>query len=60
MQPVIRKFVGTKPYAQIPFQYSLHYIECEGGELKHKEFLGRIRSRPQRELLPNGCVRISP
>ena len=27
MQPVIPKFVGTKPYAQIPFQYSLHYGE---------------------------------
>ena len=24
---------------QIPFQYSLHYIEKENGELKHKEFL---------------------
>ena len=34
MQPVIPEYVGTKPYAQIPFQYSLHYIEHEGGELK--------------------------
>lgn len=59
MQPVIPKFVGTKPYAQIPFQYSLHYIECEGGELKHKEFLAESGSDPE-ELLPNGCVRISP
>ena len=39
MQPVIPEFVGTRPYAQITFQYSLHYIEQEGGELKHKEFL---------------------
>ena len=39
-QPVIPKYIGTKPYQQIPFQYSLHYIEKEGGELKHKEFLG--------------------
>jgi hypothetical protein len=27
MQPVVPEFKGTKPYAQIPFQYSLHYIE---------------------------------
>lgn len=39
MSPVIPLFDGTKPYQQIPFQYSLHYIEEEGGELKHKEFL---------------------
>lgn len=38
-QPIIPIYVGTKPYQQIPFQYSLHYIEQEGGELKHKEFL---------------------
>lgn len=36
-QPVIPKYNGTKPYQQIPFQYSLHYIESEDGELKHKE-----------------------
>ena len=40
MQPIIPPFKGTWPYQQIPFQYSLHYIENEGGELKHKEFLG--------------------
>ena len=31
VQPVIPKYIGTKPYAQIPFQYSLHYIERDGG-----------------------------
>lgn len=46
MQPVIPKYVGTKPYAQIPFQYSLHYIEAEGGELKHKEFLADSGTDP--------------
>ena len=39
MMPVIPVYIGTKPYQQITFQYSLHYIEEEGGELKHKEFL---------------------
>ena len=27
IQPVIPTYIGTKPYAQIPFQYSLHYLE---------------------------------
>ena len=58
MQPVIPKFVGTKPYAQIPFQYSLHYIECEGGELKHKEFLAESGPDPRRALAERLCADI--
>lgn len=50
MQPAIPQFVGTKPYAQIPFQYSLHYIEREGGELKHKEFLAVSGEDPRRSI----------
>lgn len=30
IQPVIPESQGTHPYQQIPFQYSLHYIEKEG------------------------------
>ena len=55
MQPVIPEFVGTKPYAQIPFQYSLHYIEREGGELKHKEFLAESGTDPRRLLAEHLC-----
>ena len=55
MQPVIPKYVGTKPYAQIPFQYSLHYIESEGGELKHKEFLAESGTDPRRALAERIC-----
>lgn len=55
MQPVIPKYVGTKPYAQIPFQYSLHYIENEGGELKHKEFLAESGTDPRRSLAEQLC-----
>jgi hypothetical protein len=42
--------VGTRPFAQIPFQYSLHYIEREGGELLHKEFLAESGTDPRREI----------
>ena len=55
MQPAIPKYIGTHPYQQIPFQYSLHYIECEGGELKHKEFLGETGKDPRRALAERLC-----
>lgn len=55
MQPVIPKYIGTKPYAQIPFQYSLHYIEHEGGELMHKEFLAESGTDPRRALAEQLC-----
>ena len=55
MQLPIPQFVGTKPYAQIPFQYSLHYIESEGGELKHKEFLGVSGEDPRRAIAERLC-----
>ena len=54
-QPVIPKYIGTKPYQQIPFQYSLHYIEEEDGELKHKEFLGNSVDDPRRALAEQLC-----
>lgn len=55
MQPVIPKYIGTRPYQQIPFQYSLHYIESEGGELKHKEFLAEVGTDPRRALAEQLC-----
>ena len=50
MQLVVPQYVGTKPYQQITFQYSLHYIEEKGGELKHKEFLAESGPDPRRAL----------
>lgn len=55
VQPVIPEYIGTKPYAQIPFQYSLHYIEKKGGELKHKEFLAESGTDPRRALAERLC-----
>ena len=55
VQPVIPEYIGTKPYAQIPFQYSLHYIEKEGGELKHKEFLAESGTDPRRSIAERLC-----
>ena len=38
---------------QIPFQYSLHYIEKEGTELLHTEFLAEPNNDPRRLLAEN-------
>jgi len=55
VQPVIPEYQGTHPYQQIPFQYSLHYIEEIDGKLKHKEFLGISGQDPRRALAEQLC-----
>lgn len=47
-QMPIPLYDGLKPYEQIPFQYSLHYIE--NGKLFHKEFLSESGLDPRRLL----------
>lgn len=49
-QQAIPEYDGTRPYQQIPFQYSLHYLEHENGELKHKEFLAEAGQDPRGAL----------
>lgn len=49
-QPVVPLFDGTRPYEQIPFQYSLHILEREGEEVKHREFLAEAGKDPREEL----------
>lgn len=49
-QQSIPEFEGVKPYQQIPFQYSLHYIENENGKLEHTEFLAEDSIDPRRGL----------
>jgi hypothetical protein len=58
IQPIIPEFVGTRPYAQIPFQYSLHYLESPKGELKHKEFLAVSGEDPRRAIAERLCADI--
>ncbi len=55
VRSIIPEYIGTKPYEQIPFQYSLHYIEKEGGELKHKEFLAESGKDPRRAIAERLC-----
>ena len=50
---------GTKPYQQLCFQYSLHYLLEEDGELYHKEFLSDdYNGNPMYGLCKELCVDI--
>lgn len=51
----VPQYPGTKPYQQIPFQYSLHIIEHEEGPLIHKEFLGISGKDPRRDIAESLC-----
>lgn len=57
-QPAIPLYDDTHPFQQIPFQYSLHYIEQENGPLQHKEFLAYPGQDPRRALAQQLCVDI--
>ncbi|MBK7706571.1 MAG: DUF2779 domain-containing protein [Acidobacteria bacterium] len=49
--PAVPKFVKTRPYQQMVFQYSLHTIDEFGGELKHSYHLSRNDGRhPTEEI----------
>jgi len=49
-QEAIPSYAGTRPFEQIPFQYSLH-IEYEDGRLEHKAFLAQEDSDPRKQLV---------
>ena len=53
--PAVPLYDGSRPYQQIVFQYSLHYMEKEGGELKHKEFLASPGTDPRRQVAEQLC-----
>lgn len=41
----------TKPYQQIPFQFSLHVLETENSKPKHFEFLASGKEDPRKKFL---------
>ncbi len=56
-QQAIPRWKGTKPFMQIPFQYSLH-IEHADGRLEHREFLAEESSDPREALARQLCADI--
>ena len=49
-EQAIPEYDNISPYMQIPFQYSLHYIEKKKGPLQHKEYLAKEGVDPRRKL----------
>ncbi|MDR0852322.1 MAG: DUF2779 domain-containing protein [Clostridiales Family XIII bacterium] len=47
-QQAIPEYDGVRPYMQIPFQYSLHILDRQGGNLTHGEFLADAGRDPRR------------
>jgi hypothetical protein len=47
INPAIPRWIGTRPYQQVPFQFSLHLAGADG-EMVHDEFLVADGSDPRR------------
>ncbi len=65
INPAIPPWLGTRPYQQIPFQFSLHLEECDG-TITHHEFLSCDGSDPRRHcaeallaMVPKGACLIA-
>src|SRR5690606_31017163 len=46
-------FDGTRPFQQIPFQFSLHIQEKPDGDLIHRQFLHKECSDPRPDFIKN-------
>ena len=57
-QEAIPPYDFSSPYEQIPFQYSLHWLESVDSELKHTEFLAEAGVDPRRALAEKLCADI--
>lgn len=59
-QPAIPLFDGTKPYQQIPTQYSLHVLKSPNSELEHYEYLAEAGTDPRRAVAEHLVIDIPP
>lgn len=49
-QTCVPLYDGIRPYQQVPFQYSLHFLAYGGAPLEHREFLADENADPRRAL----------
>jgi hypothetical protein len=56
----IPKFDNSRPYQQIPFQYSLHYQKDANSEPEHFEFLGNGIDDPREVLIQQMIKDLDP
>ena len=52
-QPAVPMFDNSKPYQQIPFQYSLHYKKNKKSKIEHFEFLADAGKDPRLKFIEN-------
>ncbi len=52
-QPAVPMFDNSRPYMQIPFQYSLHYKKSKNSPLEHFEFLSDAKGDPRIPFIEN-------
>lgn len=52
-QPAVPLYENTKPYQQIPFQYSVHYKKSEDRKPDHFEFLAEAGEDPRIQFIEN-------
>jgi len=50
VMPAIPLFDGTRPFQQIPFQFSMHVQHSPDAELEHHEYLHKERTDPRRSF----------
>jgi len=50
-QPAVPLFDQSKPYQQIPFQYSIHYKKTKNSDLTHSEFLAEAGDNPRKKFI---------
>lgn len=48
--PAIPRFDGTRPYQQVPFQYSMHRVDAEGAAAAHFEYLAGPDEDPREAI----------
>jgi len=56
-------WAGTRPFEQVPFQFSLHHLQAADQKPQHSEFLdltGTNPTRPFAEALVNACGQTGP
>jgi hypothetical protein len=58
--PAIPLYEGTKPYQQIPFQYSLHILDSPSSKLRHTEYLHVGPNNPMPGLIDQLQIDIGP
>ena len=51
VSPAVPLFDNSRPYQQVPFQFSLHIQDRKGGDLKHFEFLHAGKNDPRPDFI---------